>query len=356
MLAAVLKENAAPTTEATKAINGTYHKVNESLADAVEEFAEDTNKHRQQNSSESEEIRGSYLLQFKAEKMPTLIGDIMPTVGNICLAGGSDTGKSSLLRKLAIDLVSGTNFLRWGIKAKYRNAIFVATEDDQQATNYLLGQQASHLSPDALYKLRFIFETENLEEKLDQKLSREPADLVIIDCFADAFGGDLKDTQKIRLFLHKYQELAAKHQCLILWLHHTAKRTENFEPSKNNLLSGQGFEAKMRMVMELRCDQSDPTLRHLCIVKGNYLPSSYKKESFVLRFDESHFTFTDTGERTAFEFLAKPQEDGAKAKYQQAKEMKEQGLSYEQIASKIGYSSKGTVSKLFEKAKREGWE
>lgn len=352
-----INKDAAPTTE-TAQEDKTKHKDTMLFAEAVDEFEENTNENSPPcpQSSAAKEIRGSYLLQFKAEKMPTLIGDIMPTVGNICLAGGSDTGKSSLLRKLAIDLVSGTVFLKWAIKANYRSAIFVATEDDQQATSYLLGKQAGHLKPEGLANLRFIFETENLLEKLETRLTSEPADLIIIDCFADAFGGDLKDTQKIRLFLHKYQELAVKHQCLILWLHHTAKRTENYEPSKNNLLSGQGFEAKMRMVMELRCDQSDPTLRHLCIVKGNYLPSSYKKESFVLRFDETTFTFTDTGERTAFEFLAKPQEDGAKAKYMQAKEYKEQGLSYEQIAAKIGYSSKGTVSKLFERAKREGWE
>lgn len=127
-----------------------------------------------------------------------------------------------------------------------------------------------------------------MRSELDRRLTRQPADVVIIDCFSDAFGGDLKDTQKIRSYLHPYQELALKHQCLILFLHHTSKRTEAYEPSKHNLLSGQGFEAKMRLVIELRADISDPTIRHLCIVKGNYLPGNMKRESYVLRFDEEY--------------------------------------------------------------------
>lgn len=306
---------------------------------------------------ETPEITGEYLMTVKAEKMATFLDPIMPKVGNIALAGGSDTGKSSILRQLVIDCVVGNaSFLGFNLNTIHKSAIFVATEDDQQATSFLLGKQASDYLPHQLKNLRFIFETNNLLEELDARLTNKPADIVIIDCFADAFGGDLKDTQKIRMFLHQYQELAVRHQCLILWLHHTGKRTENFEPSKNNLLSGQGFEAKMRMVMELRVDLMNPSYRHLCIVKGNYLPANLKKESFVLHFDEASFTFSNTGERTPFELLVKQNEDGSKAKYEQAKELKDLGYSYEKIAESLGYGSKGTISKLFEKAQKNGWD
>jgi hypothetical protein len=195
-----------------------------------------------------------------------------------------------------------------------------------------------------------------LYDELDKRLTNKPVDLVIIDCFADVYSGDLKDTQRIRTFLHPYQELAQKHNCLICFLHHTGKRTENFEPSKNNLLSGQGFEAKMRVVIELRADLLSPANRHLCIVKANYLPASFKKESFVLEFDEPNFTFTNTGERTPFELLVKQTNaDAGKEKFEQAKELMDKGFSYARIANAIGYHSKGSVSKLFEKAKRRGW-
>ncbi len=306
---------------------------------------------------ELKEITGEYLLNFKADKMARLLEPFLPKVGIVCLAGGSDTGKSCLLRQLAIACATGDHsFLKFQLSTHHKSAIFVATEDDEHATSFLLSKQAGKYNSKELNKLRFLFDTDNLLEILEQRLTNQKADLVVIDCFADAFSGDLKDTQKIRTFLHQYQELSVRHQCLIIFLHHTAKRTENFEPSKNNLLSGQGLEAKMRMVMELRVDLMNPNTRHVCIVKGNYLPSIYKKESFVLDFDESTFTFSNTGERTPFEFLVKQNEDSGKAKYSEAKALKELGYTYDLIAEKIGYQSKGSVSKLFDKAEKQGWD
>ncbi|OQY92509.1 MAG: hypothetical protein B6D37_14550 [Sphingobacteriales bacterium UTBCD1] len=304
------------------------------------------------------ETTGEKLLLTEIKEIPTLVYPFLQQTGLACLAGSSDTGKSSLLRQLAVAIVAGENhFLEFQINARHRSVIYVSTEDLERETAYLLSRQAQGYKPELLRGLRFVFGTDDLYNEVDKRLSNKPADLVIIDCFADAYGSDLKDTQRIRTYLHPFQELAQKHECLILFLHHTGKRTENFEPSKNNLLSGQGFEAKMRLVIELRADPMSPLNRHLCIVKGNYLPASYKKESYVLQFDEQNFVFSNTGERMPFELLAKRADiDNSKAKYEQAKELKDEGYSYEQIANAIGYNSKGSVSKLFEKAKRNGWD
>ena len=300
------------------------------------------------------EITGSDLLSMDVQKMQCLVDPFLPKTGLAALAGQSDIGKSMLLRQLAFECLISKSFLGFPINSTHKSSIFVSSEDDTNATAYLLKKQLNNLKAD-LQGLRFIFETYELIETLNKSLTAQPADLIIIDCFQDVYGSDLKDTQKIRSFLHQYQQLAEKHRCLILFLHHTGKRTEAFEPSKNNLLSGQGFEAKMRLVMELRADQSNPNYRHLCIVKGNYLPVRYKKESFVLQFNEETFTFANTGERTPFELLAKQNEDPSKAKYLQAKELKELNYTYDQIAEKLGYDSKGSISKLFQKAEKNGW-
>lgn len=319
------------------------------------EILEHTNGILQQAEAET---TGEQLLLSEIKEIPTLVYPFLQQTGLACLAGSSDTGKSSILRQLAVAIVTGeNNFLGFQINAKHRSVIYVSTEDLERETAYLLSRQTQRYKPELLKGLRFVFDIENLYSKLDKRLTNKPADLVIIDCFADAYGSDLKDTQRIRNYLHPFQELAQKHQCLFLFLHHTGKRTENFEPSKNNLLSGQGFEAKMRLVIELRADTLNPLHRHLCIVKGNYLPASYKKESYVLQFDEQNFVFSNTGERMPFELLVKQADtDNSKAKYEQAKELKEQGYSYEQIANAIGYNSKGSVSKLFDKAKKNGWD
>lgn len=303
-------------------------------------------------------LTGEDLLNRKIAEIHYLVNGLFQRSGIACLAGPSDVGKSMLLRQFVISIVTKQKtFLGLDIKPRHHRGIYVSSEDAENETSFLLLKQTRGYNPEDLRGLRFLFDTENLLSKLDTMLTDAPADVVVIDCFADAFGADLKDTQKIRTFLHPFQTLASKHDTLIIFLHHTGKRTENFEPSKNNLLAGQGFEAKMRLVIELRGDSTIPTHRHMCIVKGNYLPAFMKKESFVLDFQEDCFLFNNTGDRMPFELLVKqPNEDTGKQRYEQAKELKAQGLSYEQIAYRLNYSSKGTISKLFDKAKKQGWE
>ncbi len=304
-----------------------------------------------------QEITGEHLLSSELESIPCLIEPIFQKVGLACLAGSSDTGKSALLRQLAISVVSGQNtFLDFNLKPTYKSVIYVSTEDDLNSTAFLLKKQFLLKDPKLLNGLRFLFDSENVLNELEIRLKRKPADLVIIDCFADVFKGNLKETQEIRTFLNLFQQLASKHKCLILFLHHTGKRTETLEPSKNNLLSGQGFEAKMRLVVELRADLSNPVFRHLCIVKGNYLPGKLKRESFCLKFNEQNFVFEDTGEKTPFENLIKNDKlDADKAKFVEASKLKLEGKNYDQIAQLIGYESKSSVSKLLARAKKWGW-
>ena len=95
----------------------------------------------------------------------------------------------------------------------------------------------------------------------------------------------------------------------------------------------------------------------MCIVKGNYLPANYKRESFVLQFDEPNFHFTNTGERVPFELLVKSvNTEQDKEKWQQAKELTDKGLTYEAIANIMGFASKGTISKLLKKGTEKGWD
>lgn len=304
-----------------------------------------------------DEHRADDLRRHAGEEIPSLIHPIFPRVGVACLAGTSDTGKSSLLRQLAIAVAAGdADWLGFELRPTHRSAIYVSTEDEKEATSYLLRQQTRQYDDAEIGRLRFIFEAEDVYTTLQRNLARVPADLVVIDCFADIYTGDLKDTNKIRSFLLPFQKLAGDHQCLILFLHHTGKRTENLIPHKNNLLAGQGLESKMRLVIELRPDPMRPTDRHLCIVKGNYLPLTYKTESFVLHFDGPTFTFTNTGMRLPFELLVKGQDvDDSKAKWEQVMDLKKEGKSYAEIARAMGYASKNSITQLLEKAKRQGW-
>jgi predicted peptidase len=239
-------------------------------------------------------------------------------------------------------------FLGMKLNVEHRSAIYVSTEDDETANAYLIARQNADmkLSPISLRGLRFLFDSENVALELEKRLSSHPADLVVVDCFSDLYTGSMNEGNQVRQFLMQYSQLANKYKCLVIFLHHCGKRTEMFMPSKHNLLGSQAFEAKMRLVLELRSDIADISCKHLCCVKGNYLSAEYKSESIKLRFSE-HLTFKETGERVPFENLV-PVDTSKEAKYQLAIQLKEDGLTYEQIAQKLGYKDKSSVTKLIQ--------
>jgi RecA-family ATPase len=303
------------------------------------------------------EVTGEQLLNEDDEPIQFLIENLLQRTGLACLAGSSDVGKSTFLRQLAIHITLGYNdFLGFKIFATHNSVIYVSTEDLKSEVKSLLRKQVPNIPPEKLRDLRFIFSKDNLMTTVQNCLNQKPADVIIVDSFSDAYGGDLIDTQKMRAYLHNFQILAEKHKCLILFLHHTGKRTEFKQPNKNNLLSGQGFEAKMRLVLELRADSESPNSRHLCIVKGNYLSSDLKKESRVLHFNEKQLQFTETGDHVPFEQLSSGKGGGDFSKYKQALEYQAQGIIQDEIAKKINYQGKSAVSKLLKKGKINGWD
>ena len=288
---------------------------------------------------------GEELLKRKVTEMPCLAGNIFPLVGLCGVAGSSDTGKSSFLRQFAISVsTGGKEFLGFQLKPTHNRSIYVSTEDDDFAMSFLLNKaNINRKLPLLAYEnLQFIFDTHELDKRLDKMLTERPVDLIVIDAFTDLYGKSMNDTNQVRTFLNVYSQLAQKHRCLIIFLHHTGKRTDDNSPSKHNLLGSQGFEAKMRMVIELRKDGSDEDIRHMCIVKGNYLSREYKTQSYKLLFDDN-LNFNNTNERVDFEKLTKIDAEKSSIK-ETAKYMCEKGSSQEEIARTLGISQ-STVSR-----------
>lgn len=286
----------------------------EEVVSSLNSTHEDTdNLRRGQESGHPAYIRlGSELMRLDISKIRMLYEGLILAAGVWAIVGASDTCKSMVLRQLAMCIAAGKEFLGKKFNGKHRSAIIVCSEDDEESIAFLLKMQnmTLGLSEGELSRIRFIFDTTDLQLKLQEELERCPADLVIIDAFADVFDGkDLNQNNQVRAFINNYANIAKKNGCSLCFLHHTGKRTEELTPSKNNTIGSQGFEAKMRLVVELRIDVSDDSLRHLCIVKGNYLPGEAKNASYVLKKDEN-LTFIDTGLRVAFEDLLMKKEKG----------------------------------------------
>lgn len=297
---------------------------------------------------------GENLLLKPIENIPTLWEPFLPQKGVGALAGSSDTLKSTLLRQLGIAVCTGaSSFLSYPLNTRHKSVIFALTEDDDLAISYLLNKQNQGLNypASAFRNFRIIFNCENLIDKLEAQLKEAPADLVVIDAFSDLYEGEMNAGNKVRGFLNKFKEkIADPFNCLILFLHHTGKRTDDSPPSKHNLIGSQAFEAKMRVVIELRKDLNYPELRHLCFVKGNYLPAEYKDKSYELRVDEN-MLFKATGERIPFEELANNTEqtkgnvDDKLERVALAFKMHKAGAIQEDIAVAVKLETKGAVSK-----------
>ena len=288
------------------------------------------------------EISAKYLIESAPTEISALLEPILPRVGVAALVGSSDSGKSTFLRGLAMAVSSGQQlYAGFRLSPLHQSAIYVSTEDDQNSVAALLKRQNTELQLDtSLYdNLRFVFDSDNIITKLDNMLSARAADLVIVDAFSDIYTGSLNENNQVRGFLQEFHDIAQRHQCLILFLHHTGKRTESLTPSKHNAIGSQGFEAKMRLLIELRKDprQGCEHLRHLCIVKGNYLAPTFKNASFELRFSP-HLNYFPTGNRIPFEELRERTDDDLRMSEQIAKalSLQQSGMPLTQIAKQLG--------------------
>lgn len=283
-------------------------------------------------------INGLDLLNMQTESIPMLVEDLIPLVAVWAIVGASDTGKSMILRQLAMAVAGNQPFIDMAINAKTNRVLVVCSEDDEFAISYLIRKQnkSLELSNEQLSNIDFLFDTDNLLDTLKSKLTSTTYDLIIIDAYSDVFDGrDSNQSAQVRAFLNGYSQLAIKYKCSIGFLHHTGKRTEDLAPSKNNAIGSQGFEAKMRLVVEMRLDKNNPDLRHFCVVKGNYLPQEQKSSSIVLKMDEN-LTFTNTGERVPYDKL----NEGASGKPKKIEPSKMEDLLHFNCIRKLLLSGK----------------
>ena len=134
--------------------------------------------------------------------------------GSLCaLAGESDTGKSSLLRQLAVSLAYGDeDFIGFKLNGTCRNVLYVSTEDGEQATSVWLNKyfDKDESRDDLLSKLNFIFSSEGIVGNLRQTIKENCIDLIIVDSYADLFTGSMNNSNEVRNYLNLYNEFANK--------------------------------------------------------------------------------------------------------------------------------------------------
>ena len=299
------------------------------------------------------------LYNFESLNIPKLFDPFLQTVGLASLVGTSDSGKSTFLRQLSLSIaLKLPEFIGFQLNSKHNKVIYVSTEDDSNSVSYSLRKQINHLKEkhkiedlDSLKNLDFIFDTTDLLKNLTNRLNKSPVDLIVIDAFTDVFSKELNANTQVRKFLNNYDQLAKKHQCLILFLHHIGKRSNNVAPSKDSIIGSQGFEAKMRVVLELRPNNTNDKQKDLWVLKSNFLESKYKRKSYTLEFGEE-FTFSNTGFRGVKQANSKSNNTELVKKIL---ELRKEGLSLRKIEEKLKNTefqiSKSVAAEIIKKNK-----
>lgn len=228
-----------------------------------------------------------------------LMHPIFPQKGSAVLAGKPDTGKSQFARQLCIQVALGhKKFLDFELNPVHKRAIYVATEDNQEATTFLVSKQFKGLNEEVVENLRFIFaDTMDQEEiliKIDEELKLCRADLVVVDSFGDIFkGSDSNNNMAMRNTVKLFDKIAKEHNCLVLFVHHINKAAYRQAPGQEHIQGGSGLVQKVRLAIQL--SEGEGNKRYFTVVKGNYCPKEYKQNSLELDFSEETFLFTNTG-------------------------------------------------------------
>jgi RecA-family ATPase len=290
-------------------------------------------------------------------ELPKLLDPFLQSVGLASLVGESDSGKSTLLRQLCIDIaLKKDTFLGFKLNAKQNKVLYVSTEDNPDSLSFSIKKQIELLHPNIdtnelknLNNLEFIFDPNQLLEYLKNRLKKNPVDLIVIDAFTDVFTKEINSNTQVRNFLNTYDKLAKENNCLIIFLHHIGKRAENKEANKNNVIGSQGFEAKMRVVLQLKKRGSSSSIRDLWILKSNFLNNSHKKNSYVLNFS-SGFTFSNTLQRGSKISSSKTNDNELLKKIIPLREQKTP-MSYRKIEEKFKgtkyETGKSTIAKIY---------
>lgn len=240
------------------------------------------------------------LLERGITELPMLIEGVYPQTGLVALAGGSDTGKSSFLRQLAVSVCLGKKeFLGYVLNVRYKAVTYISTEDDENALASSLSRLSKNdeLKPDVdSFYLITEMDSNSYLKDIDAHLLNNPCDVLIVDSVSDLINGDMNNQTTVRSFLAPFRKLSINHDCLIIFLHHLNKSAIG-NPSKHQLNGSQAFEAKMRSVVILRKKDDYSSLkRDLQIVKGNYTSSEEKQKIVELLFDEKTLSFERVGE------------------------------------------------------------
>lgn len=258
------------------------------------------------------------LVEMKVLSIPYLWQDILPKSEVCILTGPSDSNKSTITRQFGYAIINkDETFLGRRLHVNKGRVLIIATEDGQYTTAAIVRKQNAHNLTQAVQQnLLFHFKPIKDIRELDNILQANPVDLVILDTWTDNFYGDLNSAVSVRANLGAYSQLADKHKCCILCIHHVNKKSEGKDASKQSLVGSQGIESFARVVLDLRRNKVNK--RELKIVKGNYIPDELKNKPIILDLNVQNMMLSLSDEQGGYGFEQSRISETSKGKFYEA--------------------------------------
>lgn len=239
-------------------------------------------------------INAQQLMEMEYPKDTKVWGDFMIRGALNAIIGGSDTGKSTLLRLLGLAVARGdSHFLGFPLSLRTKSALIVSIEDGMTSVAEVFQERYRSIITEGANRLDFMFELEeDASEAIGKALEVSAYDIVFIDCYSDAYTGRSgNDQMETKRFLKQFDTIAKKHDTAIVFLHHLNKSADESRVSKGDATGSAAFEQKMRSIVGLTKDGYSNNKRYLKIVKGNYASNEAKQARHVLEFDQSSLQF-----------------------------------------------------------------
>lgn len=309
-----------------------------------------------------EEYTLEELLGLNITEIPCVLEKLIPSESLVILAGHSDVGKSTWYTQLALAIVKGEKtFLGFKLNLLHKRVLIISTEDGPLPLSFRINRQLAgrSIEKNVSNNLKVFFNHDNLEKRIIAYLEKNPVDLIIIDAFGDVFSGDINASNGVRQFLDNYKKICQRFKCSVLFVHHIVKGNKKQISEKDQLLGSTGIVGKVRNVLYLSVKGQ---IRHLKVVKGNYLKNEDKDKITCLEFDNETLTFSQIFDYHDYEevdddeegltlssgFHSRVKNRPGRQKdmklYKEAVDLFSKGISQVDIAKKVG-RDKSTICK-----------
>lgn len=185
--------------------------------------------------------------------------------GNNAIVASSEAGKTTLIRNLIGCIILGVEyFLGWKINTPRRKVIVVSSEDGIGSAADFFRVLLQGQPTEVHNNVEFIFDGYNLAERLAKLFDIHPADILFVDTWGDAIGGEYQsDTTRTKM--QDIRKICRMNDATPIYLHHTNKASENI-PDKSSIKGAGDFEQAIRCVLMLTIYKDT---RWLCIAKSN---------------------------------------------------------------------------------------